>query len=92
MTKSIHSSRISGTINAPSSKSIAQRAIIAALLVKGTTHLHQLTLCTDTQAALQAVQSLGAKLEKISQNSYCISSDFFSQKIKSAKISCGESG
>ena len=47
----------------PVSKSFAQRAIIAAALAEGTSHLHGYTPCGDNESALQVARSLGAKVE-----------------------------
>lgn len=47
----------------PVSKSFAQRAIIAAALAEGTSHLHGYTPCGDNEAALQVARNLGAEVE-----------------------------
>ena len=47
----------------PVSKSFAQRAIIAAALAEGTSHLHGYTPCGDNESALQVARSLGAAVE-----------------------------
>ena len=44
----------------PVSKSFAQRAIIAAALADGESHLHGYSPCGDNEAALQVARSLGA--------------------------------
>lgn len=46
----------------PASKSIAQRAILAAALAEGTSHLRGYTPCGDTRAAIAAARALGAKV------------------------------
>ena len=46
----------------PVSKSFAQRAIIAAALAEGTSHLHGYTPCGDNEAALQVARNLGAEV------------------------------
>lgn len=46
----------------PSSKSFAQRAIVAAALAEGTSHLRGYTPCGDNESALAAVRALGAKV------------------------------
>ena len=50
-------------LHMPASKSFAQRAIIAAALAEGTSHLRGYTPCGDNEAALQVARSLGAKVE-----------------------------
>ena len=44
----------------PSSKSFAQRAIVAAALADGVSHLRGYTACGDNESALAAVKMLGA--------------------------------
>ena len=46
----------------PASKSFAQRAIIAAALADGTSHLRGYTPCGDNEAALQVARNLGAEV------------------------------
>ena len=47
----------------PVSKSFAQRAIIAAALAEGTSHLKGYTPCGDNESALAVARSLGAQVE-----------------------------
>lgn len=49
-------------LNMPSSKSFAQRAIIAAALAEGTSHLRGYSACADTEAAVTAARALGAEV------------------------------
>ena len=49
-------------IEVPASKSMAQRAIIAAALAEGTSHLGGYTPCEDSQSAIAAARSLGAEI------------------------------
>ena len=46
----------------PVSKSFAQRAIIAAALADGTSHLRGYTPCGDNEAAIQVAKNLGAEV------------------------------
>ena len=46
----------------PSSKSFAQRAIIAAALASGTSRLEGYTSCSDNESALAAARTIGAKV------------------------------
>lgn len=48
----------------PASKSFAQRAIIAAALAQGTSHLGGYSPCADSEAAIALARTLGAKVEK----------------------------
>ena len=47
----------------PASKSFAQRAIIAAALAEGISHLSGYSPCGDNESALKAAQALGAKVQ-----------------------------
>lgn len=58
--KCIKPTALSGTITAPSSKSVLQRVAAAALLTPGTSRIRHTSLCDDSRAALRAAQSLGA--------------------------------
>ena len=49
------------SLTPPSSKSEAQRAILAAALAKGTSVIHRLHACEDTEAAIALAESLGAE-------------------------------
>ena len=55
----------------PSSKSFAQRAIVAAALADGVSHLRGYTACGDNESALAAVKMLGAGV-KIEGNTIVI--------------------
>ena len=59
------SSQENGTqpLDMPVSKSFAQRAIIAAALADGVSHLKGYTPCGDNEAALKVARSLGAEVE-----------------------------
>lgn len=85
----------------PASKSIAQRAIIAAALANGESRLKNITLCNDTSAAIELIKECGVKVvfekggaEKISSEKSC-SLIIKSRGIESwnipAKVSAGES-
>ena len=52
----------SEALQMPVSKSFAQRAIIAAALAEGTSHLKGYTPCGDNEAALQVARNLGAEV------------------------------
>ena len=54
----------SGTPEVPCSKSFAQRAIIAAALASGVSHLRGYTPCGDNEAAIRVAENLGAKVER----------------------------
>ena len=52
------------SLSVPCSKSFAQRAIIAAALADGVSHLSGYTPCGDSEAALSVARSLGADVQQ----------------------------
>jgi len=64
MKQRVYPSHVTGTIQAPASKSYAQRAIAAALLCRGISRLSGIDLSNDTRAALDVAERLGAKISR----------------------------
>ncbi|MBT5427281.1 MAG: 3-phosphoshikimate 1-carboxyvinyltransferase, partial [Bacteroidetes bacterium] len=62
MRVTIHPSELYGTIQAPASKSYAQRALAAALLANGFTVLRNPSRCDDAVSAMKVIQALGADI------------------------------
>ena len=60
--KLLPKSQIKGEIDIPASKSIAQRAIIAAILAKGTSEFHNFTHCWDIDSAVAVAKQLSPKV------------------------------
>lgn len=56
----VYPSAIEGAVEAPSSKSMSQRAIAAALLVQGETIIQNISHCDDSLAALKMAANMGA--------------------------------
>lgn len=81
-------SELKGTVRAPSSKSMTQRAIAAALLANGESIIRNPSYCDDSLAAMSIAAGLGARVEpepgmlKITG----------SEELKETKLNCGESG
>lgn len=81
-------SKLNGTIKAPSSKSMTQRAIASALLAEGESIIRNPSYCDDSLAAMSIAVGLGARVEpepglmKING----------SAELKETKLNCGESG
>lgn len=76
-------------MQAPSSKSYAQRAIAAALLAHGETTLENMELCSDTRSALLVSKALGAEYEHIDGSTYVITGG---GSPSGSVIDIGESG
>jgi len=85
----IHPSKLSGTIQAPASKSSMQRACAAALLLKGKTIIHNPGHSNDDKAAMDIIRKLGAEL--IITNEQLIINSSGVNPIAN-EIDCGESG
>ena len=50
------------SLTVPASKSFAQRAIIAAALAEGRSHLRRYTPCADSESAIEVAKAIGAKV------------------------------
>jgi len=85
----IQPSTLTGTIQAPTSKSSMQRACAAALLTKGTSTIINPGYSNDDKAALDIIQKLGAKVETFSDRLVIKSEGVIPV---SQEINCGESG
>ncbi len=88
MKRIISPSTINGAIHAPSSKSMMQRCIVAALLGEGQTSIMNPSLCDDTLAALRIAEQLGATVT-LEKERVRISGGF---NPKEEVLNCGESG
>lgn len=92
----IHPSQLSGTINAPASKSSMQRACAAALLSTKKVFIKNPGYSNDDKAALDIIKKLGAVVSEVDVETISVESDFLSNsdKITSKEntIHCGESG
>lgn len=64
MKKMVYGERqfVDGTVSMPSSKSFAQRAIIAAALAEGTSVLRGYSPCGDNESAISVARALGAEV------------------------------
>lgn len=63
MKKSVRPSKIEGSIAAPASKSMVQRAFAAALLAQEPTRIRDVTFSSDAKAALRVIRALGAQTD-----------------------------
>ena len=82
--------KISGIINAPTSKSSMQRACAAALLNEGTTVITNPGNSNDDLAALEVIKNLGATILKEEANQLTVESK--GVQPVSGEMNCGESG
>jgi len=93
----VYPSKISGVINAPTSKSSMQRACAAALLHEGTTVINNPGNSNDDLAAIGIIKNLGAEIKEQSNGSLQIRSNGIpGSKITplggGGALNCGESG
>ena len=86
----IQSGKISGKIDAPTSKSSMQRACAAALLNEGKTIIGNPGRSNDDLAAMAVIDNLGAKVLQETNNELVIESK--GVKPVSREMNCGESG
>lgn len=89
MEVTVHPSRIAGSITAPPSKSMTQRAIAAGLLAKNTTVIRNPSFCNDSLAAIGIARTLGASVGP-DDNSITIRGGAGS--LSPVTLHCGESG
>ncbi len=59
--------KLSGTVEALSSKAYTHRALIAASLSEGRSSIHKPLVCDDTLATIKACSLLGAKIRKVEE-------------------------
>ena len=81
---------INGKINAPSSKSYMQRAIVAALLTEGESKILNPSFCDDSLVSIEAAKVLGAEINE--DNNSLIINGGLKNGLPSRTINCGEAG
>jgi len=88
MERCVEPSEVKGQIKAPSSKSMTQRAIAAALLADGQSTIFNPSYCDDSLAAMSIACGLGAKLDP-KPGELVIEGG---RILRETKLNCGESG
>ncbi|MBR5906050.1 MAG: 3-phosphoshikimate 1-carboxyvinyltransferase [Bacteroidales bacterium] len=76
----------------PASKSFAQRAILAAALADGTSHLSDYSPCDDSEAAIKAAEALGARIQRDGSTLTITGIGNPAGGLKLSKLDVGESG
>ncbi|MDM8301307.1 3-phosphoshikimate 1-carboxyvinyltransferase [Collinsella tanakaei] len=97
MLATIEPRRLSGTVPAIASKSVAHRMIIAAALSSSTTHVICNTTCEDIDATVRCLAALGARIEKTDDGFevHPIAKSIelgILKAFQGATLDCGESG
>ena len=91
MMKLIKPSRIKGTVTAPGSKSMLQRAIAISLLCSGKSTIYNPTYCDDVRSAIRIAEELGAHI--ICEKNKIEIDPPQEKKVTAPKIlNCGEAG
>jgi 3-phosphoshikimate 1-carboxyvinyltransferase len=88
MERYLEPSALKGSIKAPASKSMTQRAIAAALLADGQSIIQNPSYCDDSLAAMSIAVGLGARVEPKVNELKIVGSAI----LKEPKLNCGESG
>lgn len=93
MKQTIHPTKLSGTVQVPSSKSVNHRAIISASLAAGTSKIENVFFSEDIHATIGAMRAIGATIT-IHENTLIIDGiDLKKQTFEEPiNIDCGESG
>ncbi len=92
--RQITPSEVKGTLDAPYSKSIMQRALAAAALAKGASQIQNPSFCDDALAAMEACRALGAKVDmkKTGWSGVVLVQGIGGRPSRGGAIECGESG
>ena len=80
------------TLEMPASKSFAQRAIVAAALAQGTSHLTGYSSCGDNESALAAARKLGARVTVNGSELEITGIGAFENCLSISEMPVGESG
>jgi 3-phosphoshikimate 1-carboxyvinyltransferase len=88
MERSFDPSELNGSVRAPSSKSMTQRAVAAALLANGESLIRNPSYCDDSLAAMSIATGLGARVEPEPDLLRITGSE----ELRENKLHCGESG
>ena len=85
-------SKAAGTIKLPGSKSISNRTLLLAALSSGTTEICDLLASDDTSRMLEALQTLGVKLEKKNETNWIVHGCNGNFPNKNADLFLGNAG
>jgi len=84
--------QVGGTIKLPGSKSISNRTLLLAALSEGTTEIRDLLASDDTARMLEALATLGVKLENIAENAVRVTGNGGLLAVKKANLFLGNAG
>jgi len=89
MERCVYPSVLTGSVKAPASKSMMQRAIAAAWFANGTSTIYNPSYCDDSLAAINIIKGLGANTE-LQSDKLIIESKL--RLLREKTFYCGESG
>lgn len=87
----VNKGRAQGVIDAPRSKSMAHRLLIAAALCRGESRIDGVSMCEDVRATIDCLRTLGAQITLSGESATVRGIDFTSAK-PSGTLGCRESG
>ena len=87
----VNKGRAEGVIDAPRSKSMAHRLLIAAALCRGESRIDGVSMCEDVKATIDCLQTLGVQISLEGDVAVVRGIDFSSAKPACA-LGCRESG
>ena len=81
-----------GIVRLPGSKSISNRVLLLAALAEGMTEVRDLLHSDDTERMLDALRTLGVKVESLGDNAYRVAGCGGNFPVKQAKLFLGNAG
>jgi 3-phosphoshikimate 1-carboxyvinyltransferase len=81
-----------GTLHLPGSKSISNRVLLLAALAHGTTEVRDLLQSDDTERMLDALRTLGVKIEALGGNACRVTGCDGDFPVKEANLYLGNAG
>jgi len=81
-----------GTVRLPGSKSISNRVLLLAALSNGTTEVRDLLHSDDTERMLEALRTLGVKVDALGDNAYRVAGCGGDFPVKEANLFLGNAG
>jgi 3-phosphoshikimate 1-carboxyvinyltransferase len=81
-----------GAVRLPGSKSISNRVLLLAALSNGRTEVRDLLLSDDTERMLDALRTLGVKVDALGENAYGITGCGGNFPVKEANLFLGNAG
>ena len=81
-----------GTVRLPGSKSISNRVLLLAALSEGATEVRDLLHSDDIERMLEALSTLGVKVESLGDNAYRVTGCGGNFPVKEAKLFLGNAG